>query len=412
MAKKKVLTQQQIQCEEIIKKLDVKSLKDLNDLIGQMTKTFLEKSLETEFDEHMEYEKYDQNSRSISNNYRKGKTLKTVKTDKGELTIEIPRDNDSTFQPMLVKKYERNISGVEELVIKLYSKGMSTRNIESIVEQAYHFQISKDLISKITDKIIPEIHAWQNRPLENIYPIVYIDGIRFKIKEESIFCDKSVYIIIGVNLEGYKEALGFWISESESAKQWLNIFNEIKTRGVEKIALVCCDNLKGISESLLAAFPEIKIQKCVIHQIRNSSKHVSPKDLLEFNKDMKEIYKSSSYKNALNAFQKFEEKWIKKYKYAVESWRNNFEELTTFFEYPAEIRKIIYTTNTIENLNRNIRKITKTKGSFTTQTALVKLIYLRLTNIQDDWNKRAVHNWPLVMEQLRLLFPNIFSGIN
>lgn len=399
---------EQIDIQKLIKEKGIKSIKDLDILFGQIKKSFIESALEEEFNQHMGYEKYDQNSRNVSSNYRKGKTRKTVSTDNGKITIEVPRDNDATFQPQVVKKHERNISRIEDQILMFYSKGMSTREIQDMIYQLFYLDLDKDTISRITDRIIPEIIEWQQRPLDELYPIIYVDGIRFKVRENSAYIEKSVYVILGIKESGYKEILGFWVSESESAKQWLNIFNELKTRGVKEILLACCDNLKGLSEAFKASFPDVKIQKCVIHQIRNSLRYVSPSDSNEFTSDMKKIYKSTSYDNALKALDDFDKKWSDKYSYAIKSWRNNFEELTTFFEFPNEIRKMIYTTNVIENLNRNIRKITKTKSGFTNTQSLTKLIYLKMKDIENSWNGRSISNWTLVMNQLRILFPDKF----
>ena len=368
--------------KKLLEENDVKTLVDLDVLIGKMKKNFIESALDAEFDEHIGYAKHDQNSREVSNNYRKGKTQKTISTSNGKVTINVPRDNNSTFEPKIVKKHQINIQQIEDQILFLYSKGMSTRDIQETLYQMFYCDLDKDTISRITDRILPEIVSWQQRPLELIYPIVYVDGIRFKVREESMYIEKSVHIIIGININGFKEILGFWIAESESAKQWLNIFNELKSRGVQEILLACCDNLKGISESFKAAFPDVCIQKCVIHQIRNCTRHVASSDLQNFVSDMKKIYKANSYKDALNALDDFEKKWGSKYTYAIKSWRNNFEELTTFFDFPNEIRKIIYTTNTIENVNRNIRSITKTKGGFTNTNSLIKVIYLKLMDIE------------------------------
>ena len=409
--KKEINEEKEIQ-KEILQKLKVSSYEDLRKAIGSLTQTFLETALNEEFNEHMGYEKYDQSSRDVSNNYRKGKTKKSVNTESGKLTIEVPRDENASFEPVILPKHQRNMLKVEEFIVQLYAKGTSVRDIEELVANIYKCQISKDMITRITDKLLPEIRSWQQRPLESIYPIMFIDGIRFKVRMDGIYQEKSVYVIIGINTEGLKEIIGFWISESESAKQWLTIFKEIKLRGVNDVLLVCSDNLKGISEAIQAVFSSARIQKCVIHQIRNSLKYVSPTDKQRFTADMKNIYKSNSFQEAKLALHEFAKKWSSKYKYAVESWERNFDELTTFFDFPLEIRKLIYTTNTIENVNRNIRLITKTKGGFTNEQSLIKLIYLRLMDIQDEWNKRTQRDWTIIFQQLRILFPNKLCDIN
>lgn len=390
----------------LLEELSIDSKEDFKKFISGLTKAFVEKSLNAEFDEHIGYEKWNQNSREVSDNYRKGITSKKLKTENGEFDVEVPRDYNGTFEPQLVKKYQRNINGIEENVLKLYAKGLSTREIDETFQSMYGVDVSKDTISRITDKILPEITSWQSRPLDNIYPILMVDGIRFKVRDDGKYQEKSVYIVIGINMDGFRDVLGFWIAESESSKQWLSIFNDLKARGLKDVLIACSDNLRGISEAFKLAFPNTDIQKCVVHQIRNSIKHVRYDHVKEFTKDMKEIYKAPNIDIALNNLQSFDDKWGSKYGYAIKSWKDNIEELTTFFNYPFELRRLIYTTNVIENLNRNIRKITKTKGGFTTLNALTKIVYLRLLDISDDWTKSHIANWGLIINQLKIIFPD------
>lgn len=390
--------------ELLLEELSINSKEDFKELISGLTKTFVEKSLKAEFDQHIGYEKWDQDSRSISDNYRKGTTSKVLKTNNGEFEIDIPRDSEGSFEPRLVKKYQRNINGIEENVLKLYAKGMSTREIDETFQSMYGVEVSKDTITRITDKILPEILAWQSRPIDDIYPIIFVDGIRFKVREDGKYSEKSVYIVMGINIDGFKDILGFWIGESESAKQWLNIFNELKSRGLKDVLIACSDNLKGISEAFRSAFPNTHIQKCIIHQIRNSIKHVRYDHLKEFTSDMKDIYQAASLDIALANLEKFDDKWSGKYGTSVKSWKNNIEELTTFFDYPMELRKVIYTTNIIENLNRNIRKITKTKSGFTSTNALTKIIYLKIIDIAQDWERSHLANWGIIINQLKIIF--------
>ncbi|MDE6472830.1 MAG: IS256 family transposase [Ureaplasma sp.] len=388
---------------ELLNELNVSSLSEMNEVINELKKGLIEKALDEELTEHLGYEKWDQNSREKSDNYRNGHSRKTVKSNSGEIELSIPRDEMGTFEPKIVKKYQNNISEIDEKIIFMFSKGMSTRDISECIQEIYGMDISKDFISRVTDKILPDIQAWLSRPLKKIYPIVYIDGIRFQVKENNQFIEKSIYIAIGVNSEGIKDVLGFWISESESAKYWMNVFNDLKSRGVQEILIVCSDNLTGISEAIKAVFPKTDIQKCIVHQIRNSTKFVRYDHLKEFCSDMKKIYSAPNLDVALNELDIFENKWNSKYSYAIKSWRNNIDELTTFFKYPFEIRKIIYTTNTIENLNRNIRKITKTKGNFTNAKSLEKLVYLVIQNQLEKWNSR-IPNWGIIYQQLKIIF--------
>lgn len=275
--------------------------------------------------------------------------------------------------------------------------------IENYIKELYNVELSKDTITRITDKILPEINEWLERPIEEVYLVIYVDGIRFKVKEDNWFVEKSVYILFGINTNGIKNVLHFSIAESESAKQWLTIFNQLKEKGLKDVLIFCCDNLSGISETIKSAFPNAMVQKCIIHQIRNSNKFVRYDDLKEFTKDMKKIYQSSSLELALKALEEFSEKWNNKYNYAIKSWNQNIKELTTFFNFPKELRKLIYTTNSIENLNRNIRKLTKTKNGFCTINSLKKMIYFSILNQSKNWDKR-IQNWGIFYNQLKILF--------
>ena len=307
------------------------------------------------------------------------------------------------FESTLVKKYQTDVSHFDDKVIALYSKGLSTREIENYIKDLYGVELNKDTISRITDRILPEINEWLERLIKQIYPVVYIDGIRFKVKEDNKFVEKSVYILFGINTNGFKEVLHFSIAESESAKQWLTIFNQLKEKGLKDVLIFCCDNLSGISEAIKSAFPDSMIQKCIIHQIRNSTKFVKYNDLKEFTSDMKKIYQAPSIELALVALEEFNNKWANKYNYAIKSWNQNIDELTTFFNFPKELRKLIYTTNAIENLNRNIRKLTKSKNGFCTINSLKKMLYFSIINQSKHWQTR-IQNWGIIYNQLKILF--------
>ena len=388
---------------ELAKTLKLDSMDDINDLFKNLSKAIIENSLNAEMDEHLGYDKWDQSSRNKSNNYRKGYSNKKVKSSFGEFDIKIPRDKDAMFEPTLVKKYQTDISHFDEKVIALYSKGLSTREIQNYIKDLYDVELNKDTISRITDKILPEINEWLERPVQPVYPVIYIDGIRFKVKEDNKFIEKSVYILFGINTDGFKEVLHFSIAESESAKHWLTIFNQLKEKGLKDVLIFCCDNLSGISEAIKSAFPESMIQKCIIHQIRNSTKFVKYTDLKEFTSDMKKIYQASSIELALDALEEFNKKWANKYNYAIKSWNQNIDELTTFFNFPKELRKLIYTTNSIENLNRNIRKLTKSKNGFCTINSLKKMLYFSIINQSKHWGTR-IQNWGIIYNQLKILF--------
>ena len=355
---------------ELLERRGVNEFKGLpfSEIMLKVIKPLLEKILRGEMDVHLGYLA---NQISSSENARNGYSEKTVKGIFGETKIKIPRDRDASFEPIIVKKHKTNISSVEEAIILMYSKGNSTRDIVEHIKEIYKFDLDPSSISRITDKIIPDIQAFQTKSLQKTYAVVFIDGIRFKIREEGVSKEVSVYIPLGIDLEGKKDVLGFWIGESETSKYWLSVFDDMKQRGLENILIMASDNLPGISEAISAAFPKTKIQKCIVHQIRNSMKFVRHDEKKEFVKDMKKIYQAVNIKEAELGLDNFEEKWSKKYGYATRSWRNNFEELVTFFEFPTEIRRLIYTTNPIENLNRNIRKISKNK-SFPNMKSLSK----------------------------------------
>ena len=372
----------------------------INDVVKSIAKP-IETALKAELDGHLGYEK---NKVSSNANYRNGYSKKNVKSSIGGKTLlKIPRDRDGTFEPKLIKKNQTSINQIEKKVIFMYSKGLSNRDISNTLQEIYGFSLDASYISKITDKIIFDIQEYQTRRLDKTYSMVFIDGIRFKTREEGYSKEVSVYIVMGINMNGMKEVLGYYIGESETSKYWLTIFNDLKSRGVERILIIATDNLPGISKSIKAIFPKTDIQKCIVHQIRNSAKHVSYKDLKEFCNDMKKIYKAPNLEQSLQSLKNFEKKWNSKYAYAVKSWKDNIEELTTFFNYPVEIRTLVYTTNPIENLNRNIRKYTKNKGSFPSKKSLNKSIFLSIQQVTKNWS-RPIRNWGIILNQLSIIF--------
>ena len=386
---------------ELLERRGVKEFKGktFDEILLETAKPMLEKLLNSEMDEHLGYEKHEQ---SDSDNSRNGYSSKNVKGLFGSTEIKTPRDRGASFEPIIVQKNQSNISSVEEAIILMYAKGQSTRDITEHIKEIYKFNLDPTSISRITDKILPDVEAFQNKPLQKTYAVVFIDGIRFKIREEGVSKEVSVYIPLGIDLEGKKDVLGYWIGESETSKYWLSVFDDMKQRGLKDILIMASDNLPGISEAIAAAYPKTKIQKCVVHQIRNSMKFVKHDEKKEFVKDMKKIYQATNLKEAEKGLENFEEKWSKKYGYATRSWRKNFDELVTFFEFPSEIRKLIYTTNPIENLNRNIRKISKNK-SFPNMKSLSKVIYLAIRNQTKKWNL-PIRNWGIIYNQLSILF--------
>lgn len=375
---------------------------DLKQFLTQIQKRGLEKLLEGELSAHLGYDK---NEKSPSSNARNGYTTKKVKTSLGESHIEVPRDRDASFNPIIVPKRQNIVDGVENVIVSLYAKGMTVSDIEQQLREVYNFEVSASTISRITDTVANDIVVWQNRPLEPVYLIVWMDGIVFKVRENSKVINKTIYLAIGLNREGKKEVLGIWLGKNESASFWMGVLTDLKARGVQDILITATDNLNGFTQTITTVFPESKTQICVVHQIRNAAKYVVWKDKKEFSKDMKDIYTAPTKQAAEMALNAFASKWNSKYSYAVKSWRENWEELTVFFEFPLEIRKIIYTTNLIENLNGKIRKYTKNKLSFPTDEAVLKSVYLALREATKKWSL-PIQNWGLILNQFLTIFGN------
>ena len=377
-----------------------KSGEELEAFLSELHKRGIEQMLEGELDAHLDYAKH---QRSSNPNSRNGKSKKQIKTSYGESQISVPRDRDGSFDPQLVPKRSRLAKGIESMVISLYAKGMSNSDIEAQILELYDFQISTSAISKITDKISEDILAWQNRPLEPQYLIVWMDGIVFKVRDNSRVVNKTIYLAVGLKNDGKKEVLGMWLGGSEAASFWMGVLTDLKTRGVEDILITVTDNLQGFTKTIRSVFPQADTQICVVHQIRNAAKYVVWKDRKAFAKDMKPIYSAVNREAAHAALEDFAKNWNHKYPYAIKSWRDNWEELTAFFDFPPEIRKIIYTTNLIENLNGKIRKYTKNKRSFPTDKALKKSVYLAIFEITKKWTM-PIKNWPIILNQFIAIF--------
>lgn len=367
----------------------------------------LQQVMEAELDTKLGYEKSERTSNddesSLSKNYRNGHSKKTVKTQLGEVTINVPRDRNGEYEPSIIGKYNRNADGMEEKILSLYSCGMSQRDISEQIKNLYDVEISPELVSKISEKIMPEVTAWQNRPLNSIYPFVFMDAIHYKVKENHQYVTKAAYVVLGINMDGCKDILGIWIGEHESAKFWLNVLNDLKNRGVQSVYVFCVDGLTGFREAISSVYPKAQIQRCIIHQIRSSTKFVSYKDIKKLMSDLKTVYQAINEEEALNNLMKFKETWGKTYPSCVKSWEENWDILSTFFAYPAEVRRIIYTTNIIEGLNRQFRSITKTKPSFTNDDSLRKMLYLASKKIVEHWTARC-RNWDQVLNQLDIMF--------
>jgi putative transposase len=371
-------------------------------IFSGMIKDILEAALNEELNQHLTLEK--QKLGNNFNNRKNGYNSKTLKTRESSFVLDAPRDRDSSFEPQIVKKNQTVLTEeLDDKIIALYGLGMSYRDISSHIEEIYGIEISKSSITAITDKILPKIKEWQNRPLDEIYPIIFLDAMHFKCTESNVVIGKAFYTVLGINQEGKKDVLGLYLSENEGANFWLSVLTDLQNRGVKDILIACVDGLKGFPEAINSIFPKTEIQLCVIHQIRNSLKYIASKNQKEFMEDLKLVYKANSKDLAESKLLELEEKWGEKYPIVLKSWNNNWHNLSGYFKYPAEIRKMIYTTNAVEGLHRQIRKVTKTKGSFTSQTALEKLIYLAIKNIAKKW-AMPVQNWSLIIGQLDIFF--------
>jgi len=389
---------------EALKKKALEQFRSGKDLFSKggafapLLKEFLEAALQAELDEHLEQEDDEQNNR------KNGYNTKLLKTGAGTIELDTPRDRNSEFSPEIVKKRETILANtLESKIIGMYGLGMSFRDISAHIKDMYDTDISASTLSAITDKVIPLVKEWQVRPLEDTYCIVWLDGMHYKVKQEGRVQSRCVYNILGITTEGRKEILGMYVSESEGANFWLSVLTDLQTRGVKDILIACIDNLKGFAEAISTVFVQTEVQSCIVHQIRNSLKYVASKDQKVFMADLKPVYQAVNKSEAEEKLEALSEKWSKKYPVVIESWKRNWEKLTTYFKYPAAIRKLVYTTNTIEGYHRQIRKVTKTKGAFTSDMALLKLMYLATKNIEKKWTM-PLSNWSITVSQLSIIF--------
>jgi len=389
---------------EGIEKKALEQLKSGKSLFGKdgafapILKGFVEKALDAEMEGHLD------EAERIRGNKRNGKGKKTIKSSAGSFEIETPQDRQSSFEPELIKKRQTILAeSLEEKIIGLYGLGMSYRDISRHIQEMYDTEISHTVLGQITDKIIPEIKTWQNRPLEAVYPIIWLDAMRFKVKEDGRVIHKALYNILGVNKDGYKEILGIYLSETEGANFWLQILTDLNNRGVKDVLIASTDNLSGFSEAIQSVFPKSEIQSCIVHQIRNSLKYVASKDQKEFMRDLKKVYRADTKDIAEMELESLSGKWGKKYPIVIESWQKNWNKLSTYFEYTGPIRKLIYTTNPIEGYHRQVRKVTKNKGAFPNEMALLKLVYLVTKRIEQKWTS-PLSNWSLTVQQLAIKF--------
>lgn len=381
---------------------DCKSIGDIQEKLKSIFKDTIEVALEAELDESLGYGKHDPRGNN-SGNSRNGTSPKTLKTRMGKTEINVPRDRNGEFEPQIIKKYQTTANDIEDQVMAMYAKGMSTRDIEDHMRDIYGIDVSPTLVSKITDKIMPQITEWQSRPLERVYPIVFLDAIHFKVRQDNRVINKAAYTVLAVTISGHKDILGIWIGTAESASFWLGVCNDLKNRGVEDILIVAKDGLSGFSEAINTVFPHAENQLCVIHQIRNSLKYVSYKDRKTLMADLKPVYQALTIEEAELKFMEFQEKWEQKYPPVIKSWENNWVELTTYFKYPYEVRRLIYTTNAIEGYHRQLRKVTKTKSTYPSDDALRKVIYLATLDISRKWTM-PIRDWGVCLSQLAIYF--------
>jgi transposase-like protein len=388
---------------ELLQTSNISSMDDIQNLFKETIAEFMENGLDAELDEELGYSKYDYRNKGTSNS-RNGHSSKTLRTSFGNVEVAVPRDRDGEFEPQLLKKNQTSVSqDIEEKILSMYAKGMTTGDIETHIRDIYGVAVSDTTISRITDKILPVAKEWQQRPLESIYAVVFLDAIHYHVRSEGQIVKKAVYIAIGVNLDGHKDVLGMWVGENESAKFWAAVLNGLRNRGVEDIFIACTDNLSGFSEAIEAVFPKTEIQNCIIHQIRNSTKYVSYKDLKALMADLKAVYAAVDEPSALEALNAFSEHWDRKYPKISASWRENWPNLSTYFKYPQEVRRLIYTTNVIEGFNRQLRKVTKTRSVFPTDDSLLKMLYLAMIDITKKWTGRR-QDWSVIHAQLSIFF--------
>ena len=388
---------------ELLQESNISSMEDIQNLLKETIAEFMENGLDSELEEELGYSRYDYRNKETENS-RNGHSSKTLRTSFGDVEVSVPGDRKGEFEPQILKKNQTSISqDIEEKILSMYAKGMTTGDIETHIRDIYGVEVSDTTVSRITDKILPIAKEWQQRPLEAVYAVVFLDAIHYHVRSEGQIIKKAVYISIGINLEGKKDVLGMWVGENESAKFWASVLNSLRNRGVQDIFIACTDNLTGFSSAIEAVFPKTEIQNCIIHQLRSSSKYVSYKDLKALMADLKAIYAAVDEPTALDALEAFSGRWDKKYPKISASWRENWPNLSTYFKYPQEVRRLIYTTNAIEGFNRQLRKVTKSKAVFPTDDSLFKMLYLAMMDITKKWTGRR-QDWSTIYAQLVVFF--------
>ena len=386
--------------QQLLSEYEIETAEDIQEALKDLLGGTIKEMMEAEMEHHLGYKKSERSQNSDSrNNYKK----KKVNSSYGSFSIDVPQDRDSTFEPQVVKKRQKDISDIDGKIISMYAKGMTTRQISATIQDIYGFDVSEGFISDVTDKIIPEIQDWQSRPLDPVYPVVFVDAIHYSVRDNGIIKKLVAYVILGINKDGIKEVLGLYIGENESAKYWLGLLNELKNRGVQDILILCADALSGMKEAISAAFPRTEYQRCIVHQVRNTLKYVADKDRKEFSTDLKNIYHASSEEQGVTIRDKVEEKWRDRYPNAMKSWRTNWDVISPIFKFSAAVRKVIYTTNAIESLNSCYRRLNKQRSVFHDPQSLLKALYLATIEITKNWSM-PIRNWGLVFGELSIMF--------
>ena len=371
-------------------------------LLQELTKALVQRALDGELTHHLGYEKYSPEGKNTGNS-RNGKSPKKIKGRRGEMEIEVPRDRNGEFEPQLIKKGQTRFDGFDDKIISMYARGMTTREIQGHLKEIYGVDVSPDLVSTVTDGVLEEVRAWQNRPLDEVYPVIYLDALQIKVRDDGRISNRAFYLAIGVNMSGLKEVLGIWTAQTEGAKFWLSVITEIKSRGVKDIFIACVDGLKGFPEAIEAVFPQTHVQLCIVHLVRHSVKYVSYKERKEITADLKTVYQSPTAKEAEKNLEEFATKWDRRYPMISKNWRTNWERVVPMFGFPGDIRRAIYTTNAIESLNMSLRKIIKNRASFPSEDAAVKLLYLALRNASQKWTM-PIRNWGSAVNQFAIIF--------
>ena len=384
----------------LLQEYDIETAEDIQEALKDLLGSTIKEMMETEMDDHLGYAK---SQRSDNDDYRNGYKTKQVNSSYGSMEIEVPQDRKSTFEPQVVKKRQKDISDIDQKIISMYAKGMTTRQISDTLEDIYGFEVSEGFISDVTDKLMPQIEDWQNRPLSEVYPVLYIDAIHYSVRDNGVIRKLAAYVILGINSDGYKEVLTIEVGENESSKYWLSVLNGLKNRGVKDILLICADGLSGMKEAIAAAFPQTEYQRCIVHQVRNTVKYVSDKDRKPFCADLKTIYQAPTEEKALDALEHVTEKWSEKYPNSMKSWKQNWDAISPIFKFSVAVRKVIYTTNAIESLNATYRKLNRQRSVFPGDTALLKALYLSTFEATKKWTM-PIRNWGQVYGELSIMY--------